>query len=74
MHFAGRFFSALDQSGMGGELACSGEARNILDLIKDHQCQDMADAGDGADQVIAEGFMDFGFAGQILLEVSELLA
>jgi hypothetical protein len=53
--FSGRAFLGLDESRVGEELLDPGEAIDVLDLVEQDKGEDAADAGDRAQQVIAEG-------------------
>jgi hypothetical protein len=46
--FASRFFRTLDEATIGHELLDTGEAVDIVDLIEQHQGQDLADPWDGS--------------------------
>jgi hypothetical protein len=45
--FAVGFFGTLDQATIRDEILHARKARDILNLIQNHQCQNLADPGDG---------------------------
>ena len=46
-----RFLGALDQAAVGHEILDPREAGDIMHLVEQHQAQNLADAGDGLEQV-----------------------
>ena len=47
---ARRFVQALNQPCVGDEIGDLGEAADMVDLVEDHQCKDLSDFGDDAQQ------------------------
>ena len=41
---------ALDETGVGGEVANGGEAGDVVDLLEDSEGEDLSDAGDGGEE------------------------
>ena len=48
---AGRFLGTLDQPGIRGQLLRPSEAGNVMDLVEDHQREDLAYPGHGAEAI-----------------------
>jgi hypothetical protein len=53
--FAGGLLGALDQAGVGSEVADRGEAPDVVDLVEDDQGKRLADAWDGLQQMQGVG-------------------
>ena len=69
--FAGGRLGALHQLGRGGEVLDGGEAIDVVDLVEDHQSQDLADARHRAQAGEGVDVMDLGGLGDVELDLIE---
>ena len=70
---AGRLMRAGDKSGVGKKIPRPRKAADVVNFVQQHQCQNLADAGDAPQQVVAVWIVDFGRAGKVQLQPAELL-
>lgn len=69
--FPSRLATALHQATIGDKLLHTGETRDVMNLIKNRQGQDLADAWDRAEQVEGVVILLFGLARDEELELVE---
>src|SRR4030095_14604395 len=55
--FPSRLATALDETTIGDKLLHTGETRDVMNLVENGQGQDLADAGDGAEQIEGVGIL-----------------
>ena len=60
--FPGRLATALHQAAIGDKLLHTGETRDVVNLVENGQGQDLADAGDRAEQIEGVVILLFGLA------------
>ena len=70
-HLAGGLLGALDQPGIRGQLLRPGEAGDVVDLVEDHQREDLADPRHGAHPVERVGVATGGGAQNEVLQLTE---
>ena len=58
--FPGRFFGALDEAAIGGEILHPREAVDLMDVVEQHETKDLADAGHRLQQIQRVGVMVLG--------------
>jgi hypothetical protein len=62
---------ALDESGVGGEVADGGEAGDVVDLAEDGEGEDLSNAGDGGEESESVGVVDARLAEHGELELTD---
>src|SRR4030095_16220950 len=70
---AGRFFGALDEPGIGGEILNPGKAPDVVNLIEQGERENLADAGKRAQALEHLRVMLLGAAHQEELELADEL-
>ena len=68
---AGRLACGFDQAAVGDEVTDGGETADIVDFIDHHQGEDLADAGNGAQQAEHHGVMVACLLEHLALELEE---
>jgi len=68
---AGRAVLAPDESAVGEEVLYPREASDVLDLVENHERQDLADAGHRAQAVKGLGIVLLGAADEVQLELAD---
>jgi hypothetical protein len=67
--FAGGFFGALDEPGVGGEVLNPGESLDVLNLVENDEGEDGTDAVDGSQEIKGVGVVPPGDAEDVAFEV-----
>ena len=71
--FPRRFLGAPDEPTVGDEILHPGKSGDVVDLVEENQPEDLPHSGDGPKQVVAVGIVDPGMAGQVELDLLEVL-
>jgi hypothetical protein len=54
------FLAALDQTAIGGEVLHAGKALDAVDVVEQHEAKNLADTGDGVEQIQGMGIVRLG--------------
>src|SRR5262249_15896416 len=73
LRLASRDVGTTDQAGVAEEVADVGKAADVVDLVEQHQGEDLADAGQRLQAVVALHVVDLGSARQVQLDIAEQL-
>jgi hypothetical protein len=69
--FSGRFLGTLDEMTIGRELLSPREAVDVVDFVEQYEAENLANAGDCAQQISGIGVMVLGGSDDGELEVTE---
>ncbi len=69
--FVGRLLDALDQATVGDEVLDPGKTGDVVNLVEEHQRQDLGDAGDRAEPVEGVDVVRLGGARELEFKVRE---
>ena len=71
--FPRRFLGTPDKPAVGDKILHTWEPGDVVDLVEEHETQDLPHSGDGLEDVVAVGIINPGVAGQVELDLFEVL-